>query len=78
MAYYFIQRNDPNIDSIFHVSDGYSNKKLFFCRKVEGAIAYGTAGFRTKAELLDHVMYRMGLLATLRYCNVHILAPVIS
>jgi len=35
-------------------------------RKVEGAIAYGTAGFRTKAELLDHVMYRMGLLATLR------------
>lgn len=29
-------------------------------------IAYGTAGFRTKAELLDHVMYRMGLLAVLR------------
>jgi len=31
-----------------------------------GRIQYGTAGFRTKAELLDHVMYRMGVLATLR------------
>ena len=29
-------------------------------------IQYGTAGFRCKAELLDHVMFRMGLLATLR------------
>ncbi|XP_040284632.1 phosphoacetylglucosamine mutase isoform X1 [Bufo bufo] len=29
-------------------------------------LQYGTAGFRTKAELLDHVMYRMGLLAALR------------
>lgn len=28
-------------------------------------IAYGTAGFRTKADDLDHVMYRMGLLAVL-------------
>lgn len=27
---------------------------------------YGTAGFRTKAELLDHVMFRSGLLATVR------------
>ncbi|XP_074471736.1 phosphoacetylglucosamine mutase isoform X1 [Sebastes fasciatus] len=27
---------------------------------------YGTAGFRTKAELLDHVMFRSGLLATIR------------
>ncbi|KAM5326903.1 phosphoacetylglucosamine mutase isoform 1-T2 [Glossophaga mutica] len=27
---------------------------------------YGTAGFRTKAEHLDHVMFRMGLLAVLR------------
>jgi len=35
-------------------------------RKVEGAISYGTAGFRTKADVLDHVMYRMGLLATIR------------
>jgi hypothetical protein len=30
-------------------------------------IEYGTAGFRTKADRLDHVMYRMGLLAVLRY-----------
>ncbi|KAI9008789.1 hypothetical protein CLU79DRAFT_776347 [Phycomyces nitens] len=27
---------------------------------------YGTAGFRTKAELLDSVMYKVGILATLR------------
>jgi len=35
-------------------------------KKVQGTISYGTAGFRTKAELLDHVMYRMGLLAVIR------------
>lgn len=29
-------------------------------------IQYGTAGFRTKASLLEHVVYRMGLLAVLR------------
>ncbi|XP_069788307.1 phosphoacetylglucosamine mutase [Narcine bancroftii] len=29
-------------------------------------LEYGTAGFRAKAEQLDHVMYRMGLLAVLR------------
>ncbi|XP_076470060.1 phosphoacetylglucosamine mutase-like [Babylonia areolata] len=34
-------------------------------RKQDKIIAYGTAGFRTKAEDLDHVMYRMGLLAVL-------------
>uniref|UniRef100_A0A3B3ZL75 Phosphoacetylglucosamine mutase n=2 Tax=Periophthalmus magnuspinnatus TaxID=409849 RepID=A0A3B3ZL75_9GOBI len=27
---------------------------------------YGTAGFRTNAKVLDHIMFRMGLLATLR------------
>ncbi|XP_025976821.1 phosphoacetylglucosamine mutase [Dromaius novaehollandiae] len=30
------------------------------------ALQYGTAGFRTEAERLDHVMFRMGLLAVLR------------
>uniref|UniRef100_A0A6I8NAQ8 Phosphoacetylglucosamine mutase n=1 Tax=Ornithorhynchus anatinus TaxID=9258 RepID=A0A6I8NAQ8_ORNAN len=30
------------------------------------ALHYGTAGFRARAELLDHVMFRMGLLAVLR------------
>ncbi|KFU84489.1 Phosphoacetylglucosamine mutase, partial [Chaetura pelagica] len=30
------------------------------------ALHYGTAGFRAKAEQLDHVMFRMGLLAVLR------------
>ncbi|XP_077592998.1 phosphoacetylglucosamine mutase [Stigmatopora nigra] len=29
-------------------------------------LQYGTAGFRTNADLLEHVMFRMGLLATLR------------
>ncbi|XP_053316057.1 phosphoacetylglucosamine mutase [Spea bombifrons] len=29
-------------------------------------LQYGTAGFRSRAEHLDHVMYRMGLLAVLR------------
>eukprot|EP00095_Tigriopus_kingsejongensis_P008784 maker-scaffold120_size336265-snap-gene-1.10 protein:Tk08784 transcript:maker-scaffold120_size336265-snap-gene-1.10-mRNA-1 annotation:"hypothetical protein TcasGA2_TC011920" len=33
---------------------------------VAKAIQYGTAGFRTDAGVLDHVMYRMGLLAVLR------------
>lgn len=31
-----------------------------------GDFAYGTAGFRTRGDLLDHVMYGMGLLAGLR------------
>ncbi|XP_049956359.1 phosphoacetylglucosamine mutase [Schistocerca serialis cubense] len=35
-------------------------------RKSTKTLGYGTAGFRTKAETLDHVMYRMGLLAVLR------------
>ncbi|XP_046421904.1 phosphoacetylglucosamine mutase [Neodiprion fabricii] len=32
----------------------------------DGHIQYGTAGFRTRSEILDHVMFRMGLLAVLR------------
>jgi len=35
-------------------------------RTVTANIAYGTAGFRTKADLLDHVMYRMGVMAVVR------------
>lgn len=35
-------------------------------KKVDASISYGTAGFRTKGDVLDHVMYRMGLLAVLR------------
>ncbi|XP_041369349.1 phosphoacetylglucosamine mutase-like [Gigantopelta aegis] len=34
-------------------------------RKENTTIQYGTAGFRCRAELLDHVIYRMGLLAVL-------------
>jgi len=39
---------------------------LLHPRSHDTFIKYGTAGFRTKAELLDHVLYRMGLLAVLR------------
>uniref|UniRef100_A0A146L187 Phosphoacetylglucosamine mutase n=1 Tax=Lygus hesperus TaxID=30085 RepID=A0A146L187_LYGHE len=35
-------------------------------RKNDVYIQYGTAGFRTKSELLDHVVFRMGVLAALR------------
>ncbi|XP_046642419.1 phosphoacetylglucosamine mutase-like [Daphnia pulicaria] len=35
-------------------------------RKSEKWIQYGTAGFRTKAEELTHVLYRMGILAAFR------------
>ena len=31
----------------------------------EQLMAFATAGLRTKSELLDHVKYRMGLLAVL-------------
>ncbi|XP_032340415.1 phosphoacetylglucosamine mutase [Camelus ferus] len=42
-------------------------KHSAFHAKPDGLILqYGTAGFRTKAEHLDHVMFRMGLLAVLR------------
>ncbi|XP_010978582.1 phosphoacetylglucosamine mutase isoform X1 [Camelus dromedarius] len=42
-------------------------KRSAFHAKPDGLILqYGTAGFRTKAEHLDHVMFRMGLLAVLR------------
>ncbi|XP_065556751.1 phosphoacetylglucosamine mutase-like [Artemia franciscana] len=39
-------------------------------RKHDKFIAYGTAGFRTRAEELPHIMYRMGILATIRAKNV--------
>ncbi|KAK3923377.1 Phosphoacetylglucosamine mutase [Frankliniella fusca] len=40
--------------------------KTDFPRQHDMFIEYGTAGFRSKAEYLDHVLYRMGLLAALR------------
>ncbi|XP_062324191.1 phosphoacetylglucosamine mutase isoform X2 [Osmerus eperlanus] len=43
------------------------SRKSALHTKPEGLVLqYGTAGFRTSARLLDHVMFRMGLLATLR------------
>lgn len=44
----------------------YAFAREMYPKKVTKDIQYGTAGFRTKAEDLDYVMYRMGLLATLR------------
>lgn len=42
-------------------------KQSRFHPKPEGLLLqYGTAGFREKAEQLDHVMFRMGLFAVLR------------
>ncbi|XP_033324475.1 phosphoglucomutase 3-like protein nst [Megalopta genalis] len=35
-------------------------------KKYSNYIQYGTAGFRTTAHLLEHVLYRMGILAVLR------------
>lgn len=40
--------------------------KAKYPKSVTKTIKYGTAGFRTKADELDFIMYRMGLLATLR------------
>ncbi|KOC65411.1 Phosphoacetylglucosamine mutase [Habropoda laboriosa] len=37
-----------------------------YTKKYDGYVQYGTAGFRTKADVLEHVLYRMGLLAVLR------------
>uniref|UniRef100_A0A336LSL1 Phosphoacetylglucosamine mutase n=1 Tax=Culicoides sonorensis TaxID=179676 RepID=A0A336LSL1_CULSO len=44
----------------------YAFAKEVHQKKTEKFIHYGTAGFRTNYEHLDHVMYRMGLLAVLR------------
>ncbi|XP_043578014.1 phosphoacetylglucosamine mutase isoform X2 [Bombus pyrosoma] len=37
-----------------------------YVKKCSDDIQYGTAGFRAKANVLEHVLYRMGLLAVLR------------
>lgn len=53
----------PSIEMDFEAVAKYSALHL----KPAGlSLQYGTAGFRTKAGHLDHVMYRMGLLAVLR------------
>ncbi|RNA33867.1 phosphoacetylglucosamine mutase [Brachionus plicatilis] len=44
------------------ISEQYQKPTEF----MDKTISYGTAGFRTKADELDWVMYRMGLLACLR------------
>ncbi|XP_067646195.1 phosphoacetylglucosamine mutase [Eurosta solidaginis] len=44
----------------------YAFAREMYPKKSTTPIQYGTAGFRGKAEFLDSVMYRMGVLATLR------------
>lgn len=45
--------------SIYNLNPQYS-------RKCKEFIEYGTAGFRANSDILDHVIYRMGMLAVLR------------
>ncbi|CAH1155353.1 unnamed protein product [Phaedon cochleariae] len=44
----------------------YAFAREMYPKKTKSHLQYGTAGFRTKATDLEHVMYRMGLLAVLR------------
>ncbi|CAH0554621.1 unnamed protein product [Brassicogethes aeneus] len=44
----------------------YAFAREMYPRNTKTQIQYGTAGFRTKATMLDYVVYRMGLLAVLR------------
>ncbi|XP_057305726.1 phosphoacetylglucosamine mutase-like isoform X1 [Hydractinia symbiolongicarpus] len=48
----------PDFDRITQLSTSHPKSDVH--------ISYGTAGFRTKASVLDAVMFRMGLLASLR------------
>ncbi|XP_060908267.1 phosphoacetylglucosamine mutase [Labrus mixtus] len=46
--------------------EGVSKQSSLHPKPVGLVLQYGTAGFRTNAKHLDHIMFRMGLLATLR------------
>lgn len=48
-----------NYDQIRKLSEIHGNPGT-------ATITYGTAGFRSNADILDHVFYRMGLLAVIR------------
>uniref|UniRef100_A0A182QQ20 Phosphoacetylglucosamine mutase n=1 Tax=Anopheles farauti TaxID=69004 RepID=A0A182QQ20_9DIPT len=50
-----------NLRSVFAFAKEYHQKK-----ESQKDIQYGTAGFRSHADNLDYVMYRMGVLAALR------------
>lgn len=50
-----------NLRQVYAFAREYHQK-----REAQKDIQYGTAGFRSHADNLDYVMYRMGLLATLR------------
>ncbi|EFN76368.1 phosphoacetylglucosamine mutase [Harpegnathos saltator] len=52
---------DSELDYFQNVMSGIKSLK-----NPNNKVEYGTAGFRTDANLLDHVMYKMGLLAVLR------------
>ncbi|KAJ8866062.1 hypothetical protein PR048_033586 [Dryococelus australis] len=52
--------------TLFHVNQAAESGRRNFSKKVDKDVMYGTAGFREKAEALDYIIYRMGLLAVLR------------
>jgi len=56
-----LSRLDALIESVLKASQVKHPRK-----DGAGTIQYGTAGFRTKADLLEHVMFRMGVLAVIR------------
>ena len=45
------------------------------CPNAKTRLAYGTAGFRARADLLDAVFLRMGALAALRSVQFHKVRP---
>lgn len=64
----FIQ-STPDLFFLFLVMAEFEDvsKQSSLHPKPEGLLLqYGTAGFRTNAKYLDHIMFRMGLLAALR------------
>lgn len=49
--------------------EGVENSRGKYPKTTTKTIQYGTAGFRSNADELDFIMYRMGLLAGLRACD---------
>lgn len=56
----------PACFSQMEVFEEVSKRSCCHAKPAGLCLQYGTAGFRTNAKLLDHVMFRMGLLASLR------------
>ena len=65
--HYTLQESWEN--TIMEQFEEVSEKSKLHPKPVGLVLQYGTAGFRTNADHLDHMMFRMGLLATLRSRN---------